>query len=184
MALTNEARNRFLDFLYEDLVAALRRLLRLSEGDYSADKYRERFPKEAQETDSGITPWQLFEQWVAERTPAPGTIESWRYPFRGLDKHFADRTADSITPEETTAWIRGLITAERSAATVKKTWLNAANTVFRWALEHKLVARNPFAGVKVTVPKKKKITRARVPSAGNSDHLARSVRYFGHTQAY
>jgi hypothetical protein len=32
----------------------------------------------------------------------------------------------------------------RSAGTVKKTWLNASNTVFRWALEQKHVSRNPL----------------------------------------
>ena len=40
-ALTNDARNRFLDYLYEDL-ADMNRLLRLSEGNYCPDKYRER----------------------------------------------------------------------------------------------------------------------------------------------
>ena len=43
--LNNEARDRFLDWLYEDLAEALRRLLRIADGDYSADKYAERFPK-------------------------------------------------------------------------------------------------------------------------------------------
>ena len=41
----NEARVLFLDFLYKDLAAALKRLIRMSEGDYSPDEYRERFPK-------------------------------------------------------------------------------------------------------------------------------------------
>ena len=45
LVLNNEARGLFLDFLYKDLAAALKRLIRMSEGDYSPDKYRERFPK-------------------------------------------------------------------------------------------------------------------------------------------
>jgi hypothetical protein len=53
--------------LFEDLAAALNRLLRLAAGNFSPDKYRERFPKEAEGTDSGVTPWQLFERWVVER---------------------------------------------------------------------------------------------------------------------
>lgn len=44
LALNNEGRDRFLDWLYEDLAEALRRLLRIADGDYSADKYAERFP--------------------------------------------------------------------------------------------------------------------------------------------
>jgi integrase len=40
---------------------------------------------------------------------------------------------------------------------VKKTYLNACKTVFGWALEHKLVSRNPFVDVKVTVTKRKRL---------------------------
>ena len=59
LVLNNEARDLFLDWLYEDLAEALRRLLRIADGDYSADKYAERFPK-FEGTDSGETPQQLF----------------------------------------------------------------------------------------------------------------------------
>jgi hypothetical protein len=157
ITLTHDARNLFLDFMYDDLAAALKRLLRLSEGDYSPDKYAERFPKAIEGTDSGVTPWQLFEKWIAERKPADGTVESWRYVFQELRRASEERSAASVAPEEAAAWIKGLVSPKRSAGTVKKTWLNAANTVFRWALEHKLIASNPFADVKVTVPRKKKL---------------------------
>jgi hypothetical protein len=42
--LNPEARDRFLDYLYEDLTAAMRRVVRLARGDYSPDKDPERFP--------------------------------------------------------------------------------------------------------------------------------------------
>jgi integrase len=161
IALTNDARNLFLDFLYDDLAEALKRLLRLAEGDYRADKYAERFPKMVEGTDSGVTPWGLFTQWVAERQPARGTVESWRYVLQELEEHFKDRSAASIMPEEGRAWVKSLVTSDRSAATVKRTWLNAANTVFRWALDHKLIWRNPFADVKVEVPKRKQLRETR-----------------------
>ncbi len=67
LALNNEARDRFLDWLYEDLAEALRRLLRIADGDYSTDKYAERFPK-FDGPHTGETPQQLFEAWVAERS--------------------------------------------------------------------------------------------------------------------
>jgi hypothetical protein len=161
VTLTHDARNLFLDFLYDDLAAALNRLLRLSEGDYGPDKYAERFPKTIEGTDSGITSWDLFTKWIEERKPAASTIESWRYVFGELGEHFEDRSAASIMPEEASAWIKGLIRPERSAATVKKTWLNAANTIFRWGVEQKHLTRNPFAGVKITVPKKKRLRETR-----------------------
>jgi hypothetical protein len=95
-----------------------------------------------------------FTRWIDERKPERSTVESWRYVFQALAEHFQDRTAASIMPEEASEWVKGLVTRERSAATVKRTWLNAANTVFRWALDHKHIWRNPFAGIKVTVPRK------------------------------
>jgi hypothetical protein len=70
---------------------------------------------------------------------------------------FPERSAHSITPEEANAWIRSLISEERSAQTVKKTWLNTSNTVFRWAVEQKHASRNPFTGVKITVPRKRRL---------------------------
>ena len=45
MALDNETRNQFLDFLYDDLAATLNHLIRIKKGDLSPDTYRERFPK-------------------------------------------------------------------------------------------------------------------------------------------
>jgi integrase len=161
IALTHDGRNLFLDFLYDDLAAALKRLLRFAEGDYGPDKYAERFPKTVEGGDSGITPWQLFTNWIGERQPARSTIESWRYVFQELETHFKDRSAASIMPEEARAWVKALITSQRSAATVKKTWLNAANTVFQWALDQKHVSRNAFEGIKVAVPKKKKLRETR-----------------------
>jgi hypothetical protein len=97
--------------LFEDLAAALNRLLRLAAGNFSPDKYRERFPKEAEGTDSGVMPWQLFER--VERKPAHGTTESWRYVFSVLRDHFSDRSTASITPEEADGWIEGFWPAQQ-----------------------------------------------------------------------
>jgi integrase len=156
LALTNAARDLFLDNLYPDLAAALRRLIREAKGDYGPDRYVQRFPKSTDTSDSGITPWALFEAWVNARQAAQGTVESWRYVFDGLRAQFAERSAGSILPEEADAWIKGLITKKRTAGTVKKTWLTASKTVFRWGVKSKLIPRNPFEDVSVTVPKHKR----------------------------
>ena len=163
LVLNSDARDRFLDWLYDDLAAALRRLLRIADGDYSAGKYAERFPK-FEGLDNGETPQQLFEAWVLERKPARGTVESWRYVFAEMTKHFKDRSAGSITPDEAQDWIKSL-TGKRSASTVRKNWITASKTVFGWALEHKRIQRNPFAHVKITVPKKHRLrdTQAFLP---------------------
>jgi integrase len=178
MALTNAARNLFLDWLWDDLFAALHRLERRVRGDYSPDKYPERFPKETQSHDTGLTPWQLFELWVKERKPAPGTVENWRYMLRALNDYFEGRSAGSIQPEEAAEWLLKLVTANpspdtrsrkrtRTAETVKNTTAKAVNTVFRWAVSKKHLARNPFehAAEALTVSKRRTLrdTQAFIP---------------------
>ena len=153
MALDNETRDRFLDFLYEDLAEAFNRLIRLARGDYGADAYRERFPKFIA-PDNGETPWQLFERWVGERKPADGSVENWRYYLLKMTEHFKDRSAASITPDEAQQWTDSLRTQTRLGRTVKKTWLNASKTVFGWAARRKLIPNNPFATVTIAVEKR------------------------------
>jgi integrase len=159
IALTNAARNLFLDWLWDDLFAALHRLKRRKQGDYGPDKYTERFPKDTPEPDTGITPWQLFELWVKERKPAAGTVENWRYMFRALNDDFEGRSAGSIQSEEAEAWLLKRVTATRAAETVKNTIAKAVNTVFRWGVSKKHLARNSFerAADALTVSKRPKL---------------------------
>lgn len=152
LVLDNATRGLFLDCLYWDLAAALKRLIANAAGDYSPDKYRDKFPK-AEGVDRGETPTQLFKQWVAERQPSAYSIESWRYVFREMERHFENRSAASITDEEAQQWVRSLVKNPPSAATVRRTYISASRTVFGWAVEHKHLAHNPFKAVKVTVPK-------------------------------
>ena len=77
--------------------------------------------------------------------------------FRAMTKHFQDRSAASITPEEAQQWVTGLISPKRSARTVDNNYISASRTVFGWAVEHKHIARNPFATVKVTIPRPVKL---------------------------
>jgi hypothetical protein len=51
-------------------------------------------------------------------------------------------------------WANGLINSDRTARTVADVWVGAARTIFAWAIEEKLLLRNPFIGWRVKVPKK------------------------------
>ena len=163
LTLNSEARDRFLDWLYDDLAAALRKLKSVAQGDYQDDGYTKRFPK-FEGPDTGKTPQQLFEEWVAERKPARSSVESWRYVFTEMTKHFKDRSAASISLDEAQEWIRTL-TDKRSPSTVRKNWITASKTIFGWAFEHKRIPHNPFARIKITVPKKRRLrdTQAFLP---------------------
>ena len=74
-----------------------------------------------------------------------------------MTEHFKDRSAASITPDEAQQWIKSLINPSRSARTVDTNWITASKTVFGWAAEHQHITRNPFADVKVTIPKRIKL---------------------------
>jgi hypothetical protein len=119
-----------LDFLYDDLSAALDQIAPVSKDDYyGVDKYRGRFPK-FKDGDHIETPSHLFECWAKKQKPAASTVETWRYVFRGMEEKFAGRSAASVTADEADKWIESLVTNERSAATVDKNWLTASKTVF------------------------------------------------------
>jgi integrase len=99
----------------------------------------------------------VFDRWCAEQKPAAGTVESWQYVFREMEKHFNRRAAASIAPEEAQSWVKGLVTDERGARTVHNTWITASKAVFGWAAEHKHIPRNPFKKAKVTIPKRTRL---------------------------
>lgn len=107
-----------------------------------------------QRAGTDIAPLELFKQWITERKPARGTIESWRYVFQAMQVHFEGLSVASIAPDDARSWIKSLITKDRSAHTVRRTWLNASKTVFHWAVDEKLIQQNVFSDIRVTVPRK------------------------------
>ena len=74
--------------------------------------------------------------------------------FLDLEKYFLGRAASSLKDDEAHAWATQAITPERSAATVTEVWINAARTVWAWAVDQRKLRTNPFTEVTVTVPKK------------------------------
>jgi integrase len=152
--LDTPSRDLFLDFVTRDFFAALDTLTRRAEGDFR-DKYAKRFPEKGDgAADPGLTPWSLFERWIAEAKPAASTIDRWRAVFLKLQADFPNTSAAAFLPEQMQNWAKGLINEERTAATVRDVWVIACRTVFAWAIGAKLVARNPFVGWRITVPKK------------------------------
>ena len=135
---------------------ALLRLERRAKGDYSLDELPKSFPpfRRTSPTQIGPSPQALFEAWIDARKPAHSTIESWRTVFKALSEHFLGRTASSITADEAQEWLDKLVTADRSAFTVRNTFLRAAKTVYAWGKRRKLTS-NPFVDAVVDVPRRK-----------------------------
>jgi integrase len=154
LSLTNEAQTLFLDCVLDNYSAALLLLERRAKGDYEPDELPKSFP--AFFTSGPLTPWELFEGWVKSKQPAQSTVESWRTVFNTLTRDFPDRSASAITPDEAQQWLDKLITEERSAFTVRNTWLRATRTVFAWGARRKLTS-NPFEAAVVDVPRRKQL---------------------------
>ena len=178
LTLNSEARDSFLDWLYKDLDAALRRLVRRADGDYSSDKYAARFPK-FEGSDTGETPQQLFEAWVHERKPARSSVQSWRYVFAAMTLRFKDRSAASISREEAQEWIRSCV-GPRSESTVRRNWITPSKTVFGWAVEHKRIPHNPFCPGKDHSSKEAQVTRDTGFPAGRMAHYLAGIA--GHSR--
>ena len=79
LTLNGEGRESFLYRLYDDLSTALRKLMRVAEGDYGSDKYARRFPK-FEAADGAETPRQLFGQ--VDRRQKPCTEHSRNLELR------------------------------------------------------------------------------------------------------
>jgi hypothetical protein len=156
MALNPEAHALFVDAVSDNLYAVISLLERRAHGDYSPDKTPETFPPFVQgavQRVTGLSCWQLFEAFVKAVQPAPQTVSRWRAVFLQMQKDFADSAANGITEDAPRSWITSLITDERSAYTVREVWLSASRRVFSWAAQHKHISKNPFAEVRVDVPR-------------------------------
>jgi integrase len=153
LVLDAPSREMFLHALYGDFGAALKLLIRNARGDYTPDTYPLQFPTFHGVDASGLTQWLLFERWIEGKRPARATVDRWRGVFLRLDQDFSGKGAASIAPEEAQEWASKLITEERKARTVRDVWVVAARTVFAWAVDQKLISKNPFANVQVSVPR-------------------------------
>ncbi len=155
LALDPASRDLFFDYVARDFFATLDLLTRRAGGDFGKDEYAARFPKKGEGlADPSLTPWSLFERWIAEAKPARSTVDRWRAVFLKLRADFPNTGAAALLPEQMQSWAEGLVNKERSAVTVRDVWVVACRTVFAWAIGKKLVSRNPFTGWHITVPKK------------------------------
>jgi integrase len=171
MVLDPASETIFLDYVTRDFFGALALLVRRARGDHREDDYPKQFPQSVT-TDPAVTAWKLFEGWIASAKPAAGTISRWRTVFLRLQADFPD-AAGALLSEQMHAWANGLIDSDRSAGTVANTWVRAGRTVFAWAVDEKLVTRNPFTGWRIKVPKKR---RNRETKAFTNDEIDTILR--------
>jgi hypothetical protein len=165
MVLNPSAYALFVDAVSDNLQLAIAVLERRANGDYSPDLTPETFPafvQGAAQRVAGMSCWQLFEAFVKATSPAPTTVSRWRAVFLQMQRDFADIAANGITEDAGRSWITRLVSEERTAYTVREVWLSASRRVFGWAVLHKHISKNPFAEVRVDVPRtvRKRETKA------------------------
>jgi hypothetical protein len=151
------SRDLFLDYVCRDLWFALHLLIRRGKGDWSEDNRPNQFPTFEAKGDQTLTPKALFEKWVTAKQPAEATVKRWRGVFINLQEDFPATSLATLTPEQAQDWCSSLIGSERSASVVNDVWKGAARTVFKWAVKQKLLSRNPFENISITVPRKKRV---------------------------
>jgi integrase len=155
LALTADAGILFIDAVSQRLFTAYEVLEQRANGDYSRDTYPDTFPAYVDQwrgATTGMSCWDLFGAYVAARQPAAGTVGRWRAVFKHLLAAHPG-SAGALTEENARAWKDTLVTPKRRAVTVDAVWLPAAKTVFAWGVKEKHVRINPFAVVKIDVPK-------------------------------
>jgi hypothetical protein len=174
MALNATAYALFVDAVSDNLLLAISVLQRRANGDYSRDDTPDSFPTftDGPTRGSGVSCWELFEAFVNATKPAQKTVQRWRAVFLEMQREFAEVGAEGITEDAARAWVHGLISADRSPLTVREIWLSASRRVFGWSREHKRIRQNPFAEIKVDVPRK---VQTREDGKAFTDSEARTI---------
>jgi integrase len=171
LVLDAASRDMFLDYVTRDFFAALTLLARRARGDHGPDKWVEQFPRYEGTPDSSLTAWSLFEGWITKAKPANSTIDRWRGVFLRLQTDFPNTSAGALLPEQMQEWANRLIDSDRTAYTVANIWVRAARIVFAWAIDEKLISRNPFSGWRIKVPKKIRVRETKSFTEGEIDTI-------------
>ncbi|MGB9391894.1 MAG: hypothetical protein WCB70_18180 [Xanthobacteraceae bacterium] len=116
LTLEHVSRTMFLDYVTRDFFAAVALLARRARGDHGPDEWAQQFPRYEGTADPSLTPWALFERWIAKAKPANSTVDRWRAVFLRLQTVFPNTNAAALLPEQMQAWANKLIDPNRSAA--------------------------------------------------------------------
>ncbi len=90
----------------------------------------------------------LLDAWFGTKTVKPSTVLGYKQARTALERFFgADRALSTITPLEAEQWRKSQADSGLAPATVAKR-VKTARQVFDRAVRWKMVAANPFAGLK------------------------------------
>ena len=154
LVLDAASRDMFLDYVTRDFFAAVALLARRARGDFGQDKWAEQFPRYEGTADPAVTSGHCSNVGSPKPNPLARLLIDGGACSCGCKSDFPNTSAAALLPEQMQEWANRLIEFGRTAGTVADIWVRAARTVFAWGIEEKLIARNPFTGWRVKVPKK------------------------------
>jgi integrase len=153
---------------------AAHRLANNARGDYSPDKYADRFPpvdldkpSASKSSKSAVSLTSLVEGWWQESklggTAKPATYVNYSNTMAGLVTFLGHDDALRVTPDDIVAYKDYRLTTPSkrtgkvvSPRTVKDTDLAGLKSIFRWAVENHKLPTNPAEGVTVRLGKRAK----------------------------
>lgn len=156
--VSKDSREKLADQMFELETRMIWMLAKRADGDYRPDEFVAGIPKFQRETKVSFK--RIFEGWAKERQPDSKTLYDWDRQIETLAAFLGHTDASRATEDDIIRWKQALIDQEKSAATINK-YLTTARTVFGWAVENKLIAKNPAEGVSVT--RRRSAARTRLP---------------------
>ncbi|WP_162006877.1 tyrosine-type recombinase/integrase [Roseimaritima sediminicola] len=92
----------------------------------------------------------FFESWIVENCRTDRTENNYRQAVKWFVRRFgSDRTLTSITPAEFASWHRWMIHADRLAPSTANKHAKRIRTLFKNAIDARLLAENPGTGTKL-----------------------------------
>jgi len=152
----------------EAVTQANEQLLKNAKGDFSPDPKADRFPeyvppeKESAASRSLIA---LYDLYVGQLNHSPGTIKRWRPKYAQFEEFIAPKAWHQATKQDVIAWMDELLKPKKfpdrapvKPITVRDVHFAALRALYAFLAERDW-GENPFAGVRVRMPKYEEQTR-------------------------
>lgn len=127
-------------------------LKRNASGDYSPDPKAQRFRpiSVVKQSRKDTTLDDLFGKWLAETKPAASTQSTWTSNLNNLKRHLGASADDinRITGEDIVAWKDTAVAKGLAAKTINASYLGMAKTIFKYAVDNRLLSANPADNVR------------------------------------
>lgn len=109
---------------------------------------------------------EIFDSYDAASPNAPATVKAWRYVINHLTSFLGHDDASKITFENCQSWRDRLLQEPtkkgppRSTKTIRETYVSAIKAVLNYAVEERIIEKNPILGLNVR-EKKQPVLRGR-----------------------